>query len=299
MAVHLILFIFICLAWGISFLLMKYATIAFGSMSISCYRVLSGGLILLLLWAIRPKEGRKLNLKKDFFGLTWIAILGYALPFYLQPWLIQKTDNSAFFGMMVAFVPLLTMVTSVFMLKKKPTKMEMCGVGGGLILLMIIGRESLQFDFNLSILLLGLVSPLAYAVTNTYIKQKYADVSPLSLSCFSLLYAGLLLLPVSLPENIAGKHPDFTMSLVSLLILGFISTGLAMAAFYHLIKERGPLFASMVTYVIPVEAALLGWWLENEEITLLQIICLLGVIGLVALTNFKPAALSKQPSQQL
>ena len=267
--------------------MMKYATLCFGSISISCYRVLSGGVILLFLWMIRPKDGRKLEVKKDFRGLTLIAILGYALPFCLQPWLIQKTNNSAFFGMMVAFVPLMTMITSFFMLKKKADRFEITGVCGGLVLLMIICKESLQFDFSIFILILALVSPLAYAITNTFIKQKYSDVGSLTLSCFSLLYAGLLLLPYSLTEPVSINHDKFSMSLVSLLILGLISTGLAMAAFYHLIKERGPLFASMVTYVIPMEAVILGWWLEDEQITAVQILCLSGVIALVALTNFR------------
>ena len=285
---HFLLFTFICLAWGISFLLMKYATISFGALSISCYRVLAGGSLLFLLWYLRPKAGRQLHFKRDFIGLTLIAFLGNALPFFLQPYLIGIIKNSGFIGMMVAFVPLLTMISSVFMLKHRPSRLEIGGVGGGLLLLTVILYESLQFNFPLFVLVLALVTPLSYALTNTYIKKKYSTVCPTALSCFTLLYAGLMLLPLCLTEDISSEHEKFNLALTSLLVLGIVSTGLAIVAFYYLIKERGPLFASMVTYIIPLEAVLLGWWLENEQISFLQILCLFGVIILVAITNLYP-----------
>jgi len=79
------------------------------------------------------------------------------------------------------------------------------------------------------------------------------------------------------------------------MLLGMVGTGVATVLFYRLIQERGPLFAGMVTYVVPAEALLWGA-MDGETVTRWQIVAL-GVIFLsVALVQWPASAKSNKPA---
>ena len=68
-------------------------------------------------------------------------------------------------------------------------------------------------------------------------------------------------------------------------MLGVLATGLATLLFYRLIQERGPLFAGMVTYIIPVEAVMWGA-LDGEAVAGRQVVALGVVLVAVALVQW-------------
>ena len=76
--------------------------------------------------------------------------------------------------------------------------------------------------------------------------------------------------------------------------LGVVGSGLAMWMFYKMIQLRGPLFAGMVTYVVPGIAVLLGWALEGEVVTRGQIAALCGILLSVALVQWPSQSVSTQ-----
>jgi len=64
-----------------------------------------------------------------------------------------------------------------------------------------------------------------------------------------------------------------------------VSTGIALLLFVQLIKNQGPLFAGMVTYVVPVLALLWGQF-DGERLTSLQVGAIGGVLAMVALVQW-------------
>lgn len=74
------------------------------------------------------------------------------------------------------------------------------------------------------------------------------------------------------------------MPMGAVLILGLMGTGVATVLFYRMVQERGPLFASMVTCVVPVEALLLGA-VDVEAVTRWQVVALAVILGSVALVQ--------------
>ena len=82
----------------------------------------------------------------------------------------------------------------------------------------------------------------------------------------------------------------FWPAVACLLVLGPIATGLGTFLFYRLIQGHGPLYAGMVSYVIPCVATLLGL-LSGETITLGQLVAVAGALGMVALTQLSPSRL--------
>jgi drug/metabolite transporter (DMT)-like permease len=73
-----------------------------------------------------------------------------------------------------------------------------------------------------------------------------------------------------------------------LLLLGVVGSGVSTMAYIWLVLKRGPLFAGMTTYVVPVIALLWGT-LDHEAISSMQAMAIAGVLGMVALVQTKGA----------
>ena len=271
--------------WGSSFILMKWAVLAFGPLSVGAFRITGGALALLFLcgimrppWTFAPAS---------FLKMLPLVYFGYIHPYSMQPFLISKYD-SGFVGMAVSLVPLMTIAVSVPMLKRYPNRYETLAVLGGLLFLGLIFKDGFQRDFKGMHLLLLASVPLSYAVANTYVKRSFQKHHPLLLSALALSLAGFLLVPVGLTtEAIVFDASTFYIALFCVGVLGVLSTGVATFLFYVLIYRIGPLGAGMVGYIIPVIALIWGWFF-GEVISPLQIIGLVGVLAMVALSQYKP-----------
>ena len=91
--------------------------------------------------------------KKDTGPIVLLAVLTI-IPYAVQPYLIASY-GSAFIGMMVIFVPLLTILVSLPMLKKIPARREVTGVGGGLVFAWILVYDGLNRELAITDLLIA------------------------------------------------------------------------------------------------------------------------------------------------
>lgn len=289
-----ILFSLLCLIWGASFLLMKKASLAFGPVSIAGLRCALGGLALLGVWA---SLGRLARLRASRW--RWIAavtVLGYAVPYALQPYLVAR-HGSGFIGMMIAFVPLLTILVSVPALGVLPTRRQLLGVLGGLAAMALVMLDGLHRRVPVGHLGLALLVPLSYSLANVIIKRHLGRVSPVMLSLLCMGLVSLVLVPGGLGTEPVRLSSSFGIAAASVAVLGLLGTGLATVMFYRLIQRRGPLFAGMVTYVVPLGAV--GWgWLDAERVTLLQLLGLGAVLSLVVMVQRDVVRQQGQQEQQ-
>ncbi len=284
-------FLFICLVWGSSFILIDRAAHAFGPVSIGMIRLLGGALVLSLYWLFR-RESVKISLSQ-WGHIGVIALTGNALPFVLLPYVMRKAGEHGYFGMMVALVPLATILASIPMLNIWPSRRQLTGVVGGLICIAVVIYEGSQRGISTELLLLALVVPISYAVSNTYIKWKLDSLPPLTLTILFLGLGGLMLVPLLCwPAALAWldlQEPtqpfDWTVAISSALFLGIFSTGIAVLFFIQLIKDQGPLFAGMVTYVVPMLALVWGQY-DKEALTTGQLLAIGGVLTMVALVQW-------------
>ena len=133
------MFIYISAIWGSSFILMKRAELCYPAMTLAAFRLLSAAAILILFWLTTKKVNP--FPKEDRLHIIILAILTI-IPYSVQPYLIALY-GSAFIGMMVIFVPLLTILISLPMLKKYPAGREIGGVLGGLV----FAKKKLTYKF--------------------------------------------------------------------------------------------------------------------------------------------------------
>ena len=283
-----IIFVALSMMWGSNFILMKKATLWFDPVTVGGLRIAGA---VLFLGAVRMARQREWPLSRDhFWPLLFVAALGYAFPFALQPILIERC-GSGFIGMMVSFVPLMTIIVSVPMLGVYPTPRQLLGVVGGLAFLLLIMADGLDREISATDFLLALCVPLVYAVCNTFIKRRFVGIEPLPLALASLGLALLLFLPyvTAFPYREAAAREDLPLALASITILGVLGTGFGAYAFTKLLQDHGPLFAGMVAYLIPSFALVWGW-IDNETVTSRQVVALMGVLVMVALVQMGPVA---------
>ena len=96
-----------------------------------------------------------------------------------------------------------------------------------------------------------------------------AGVAALALGMMGLP-ASALSLTGDLP-TLALTHPDGLLGLWAIVVLAVVGTGLALVAFNRIIQRTNALFASTVTYIIPLFATMWGW-LDREPLTLWHLV---------------------------
>jgi len=285
---HYLVFLIICFVWGGSFLLMKKAVLAFSPAGVGAWRIVGGALALAAIawwqsrrpWLARARPA----------PMAIVVLLGFAWPFCLQPYLIAR-DGSAFIGMMVSFTPLLTILVSIPLLGIYPTARQLTGVLGALGFLGLLMVDGLHRQIPWQDLVLAMTVPLSYAVTNVIVRRWLHQTPSLDLSCLSLTWAAAVMVPLAWLGP--WQAPDATgqqmrEAVLALAVLGVIGTGIGTFLFTWLIQNHGPLFAGMVTNVVPVGA--LAWgWLDDERVTRAQLAALAGLIAMVTVVQFGTA----------
>ncbi len=278
-------FLFVCAVWGGSFILMKKGAVWYSPAGVGAWRVIGGAAVLAFLWW--QSRDRWAIRRRDLGPFAFVVLFGFAWPFSIQPHLIAR-DGSAFIGMMVSFTPLLTIAASIPLLGIYPPRRQILGVLGALVFMVVLMRDGIERKIPIADLALALTVPLCYALTNTVIRRSLGHVPPLELSFVSLAAAGAILLPLSyiVPfERASVSDTDQLLAVGSLLFLGIVGTGIATFLFNRLIMEQGPLFAGMVTNLVPIGALFWGW-ADHEPVTPMQVAALAGLVSMVTVVQF-------------
>lgn len=308
---HLI-FAMICLVWSSSFIVMRFASHVFGPISIAAGRVFFAACVLIpFLWVYRRNFPMRW---RDVPVVLLVVLLGYLWPFTVQPYLIGSYDHSMFFGMIVSLVPLFTILVSIPLLGIKPTRRQLIGILIGLGLMTFLFVESNhRLSITWAAVALGASTPFAYACSNTLVKKRLSKLPAVVVVAAVTSFASMILVPTSFIAAVVGqsqldqqalsdkavnitqfpmsevlRHNDTLQLVVAILLLvylGAIATGLATLFFYRLIQKRGPLYAGMVTYIVPLGAVVWGW-LGQEDFSASQIFLLLGIIAVVIVVQW-------------
>jgi drug/metabolite transporter (DMT)-like permease len=174
----------------------------------------------------------------------------------------------------------------------RPSWRELVGVVAGLGFIGLLMFDGNQRGIAPWMLLMAFTVPLSYAIGNVWLRKTLNDADPTPLSAVMTAAPALLLGPlmaspaaqqaIGLPSP--GPRHDAWLALGAITVLGVMGTGACMWLFVKMIQSRGPLFAGMVTYVVPLVA--LTWGLvDHETITSRQVVAMLGILGTVALVQ--------------
>lgn len=277
--------LFLAFIWGTSFILMKKGLLAFSGTQVGALRMFLGALFLL---PIAIKNLSKLN-RQNLLPLFIVGFVGNAIPALLFA-TAQTKINSSLAGMLNSLTPLFTMLVGVIMYKTLVNKTNVLGIFVGLIgAVGLIFKDSGDLTSGLNIFaLLPLVATFFYGISTNMIKEnlkmlKGPQIASLALFLIMPL-AFIYLLYTDILATFESGH--FVVSFLSVTVLSMFSTALAVVVFNALIKQTSAIFASSVTYLIPVFAIIWGIF-DGERIYFHQILWIAVILSGIYLVNRK------------
>jgi drug/metabolite transporter (DMT)-like permease len=283
-------FIFCCVVWGSSFILLERVTHVMGPVGICIWRMVLGALVTGFVWWYHRREYHFQG--RDLLWATCSSLLFTAPASVIQAYVLAQGFGHSFFGTMVAAIPLLTILVSIPLLRVGPSGRELFGVLGGLACIFLLVEEGMHRGMSMDLLALTLLIPLSSALSNTFIKWRLPHVPAAPLTTMLLAVSAVALLPVQLLPGVTDSlhiaaPAGSVMTLdaaIYLALLGVIGSGVSTMVFVWIVLKRGPLFAGMTTYVVPVLAMLWGT-LDHESISPMQMASIAGVLAMVALVH--------------
>ncbi len=282
--INWIIFIVLSVIWGSSFILMKECSKQLNGWQIGSIRIFSAGLIFLPFAVFHARDIPRNKI--PFVILS--GFLGNFFPAFLFAIAIEKKVESSLAGILNSLTPLFVIVIAILLFKAKIESKKIMGVligfAGLLILNFSAGGMTLN---NFGFILLILLATIFYGLNVNIVTYYLKEVDPLKIATVSLailcLIAGIIVWQQQV-FSIAKYDEGARLSMVYAALLGIVGSAFATALFYILIKRAGGLFASLVTYGIPVVAIFWGF-IVHEHVSLLQIGCLALILFGVYLAN--------------
>jgi len=280
------LWIFLGLIWGSSFILMKRGLVDFSSDQVAAIRMFISFLCLFPIVMLQAKKIKKPQWK--FIFAT--GFLGNGIPAFLFT-AAQTKIPSFVAGMLNSLTPVFTLTVGYFIFKSEVTANKIVGVAVGLagaVSLILISSGGSIGDISWHPWLI-VIACICYAMSVNIIRFKLHDVEPIHISGFAMLAVGpptgIYLFTTDFVDRVSN-NPHALVSLGYVALLAIFGTAISIVIFNRLIKISGALFASSVTYLIPVIALLWGV-VDGEKMGPLHLLAMGAILGGVYLINLK------------
>ncbi len=263
----LILFLLTGVFWGLPYFFIAIALDSFSTPTIVFARTFIGALVL-VPYAIMTGAAKKV-LK------AWPYVLLFAALEMVGPWYLiteaEKYISSGLAGLLISTVPFFAVAILALVFKDR-TALKPIPLAGMVIgflgVIALVGIDS--FLGHVEPLWIGAVvlAAVGYAIAPIMANNKMTDVPTSGVIGFSMaIVAAIYAVPAAfeIPAEIAAQPP--IEGWIALLVLGLICSALAFVLFFELIREIGPVKASLITYVNTAVALLLGTLFLSEPVT--------------------------------
>jgi drug/metabolite transporter (DMT)-like permease len=259
-------FLALALLWGGSFTLIKVSLEGLSPAQLVLARLVLGALVLAAVAAVR-RVG--LPRGRTVWGhLAGAALFGQVLPFLLLSY-GERSAGAGVAGVLIGATPLLTLTIAYAALSaERATARKVVGllIGfAGIVVVLAPWREAAG-SLGGEIACFG--AAISYAISFVYVRRFLSPrgLAPLSLAAGQLLVA-VVLQALASPLLEWGTMQLTSRVLVSIVLLGVLSTGLAYVLYFRLIGDIGATSASAVNYVVPVAAVVVGVLFLSEPVT--------------------------------
>jgi len=263
----------LALIWGSSFILMKEGLKHFSSYQVAAMRIGFAGIALLPFVKWRKVVIQKGDLK--YFIIS--GFLGSALPSFLFT-AAQTKISSSLAGALNGLTPMFALLVGVLFIGVRLNKLKLFGVVFGLLgAYFLVAGKSLDFDIGYTSL--AVLATICYGINVNIIKQKLNNYPPLLVAALPLAIISLLgigvMLYIGFDFDVANHQ--HIKSLGAIIILAILGTSISLILFNRLIQQTNTVFATSVTYLIPLVALFWGV-LAGEEIHWTQLAGLVSIL---------------------
>jgi drug/metabolite transporter (DMT)-like permease len=281
------LLILLALIWGTSFILIKQGLKVYAPDEVATLRVTAAFLFLLPVAIMRIRQ-----LNKRDFGIVFVSgLLGIFFPAFLFSTAQTRIDSSVA-GILNTLSPIFTMMMGALFFSQKFKGLAVLGtlIGFGGTVLLMVARSGGDFTSINYFALLIVAACALYGTNVNWVKFKGYHISPLTLTSVSVM----LIAPLAITYLFSFTDVTTKLSSVDgawtalgfIALLGCMSTAVATYLFAVLLQISTPLFASSVTYIMPLVSV--GWGLlDGEQLYGGHYLGMVAIIGGVWLANRK------------
>ena len=257
-------FVALGIIWGLPYFFIKVALQEVSPLILAFSRVLLATLILMpIAWrrgALRSLAGHKR-------AIVAFGLVEFAIPFSLIS-LGERWISSSVTGILIAMVPLsVALIQRFFGIREALGAWRIAGLAIGFIgVAALLGTGSISGSLGWAGVGCMLLATICYAVGPLIIQRHLHGLDSIGPLAASLLVASVVLLvPAALefPSSLPSAR-----ALVSIAVLGIVCTAIAMLLMFYLVHHAGASRASVITYINPVVATLLGVIVLDEHLGL-------------------------------
>lgn len=274
------------LVWGSSYILIKKSLLAFTPIQVACLRLSISAIAFLpfFIWQFRTIDWSK------FKYLVIVGIAGSALPAILFS-TAQTEISSSVAGVLSSLTPLFTLIIGIFFFGTSLIWTKVTGILVGLLgaVSLIVFGQNVGIEGNLWYGLFILIGCVCYAISTNTVKTYLQEMSSIKISAVCFFIVGFPCLVYLITTDIfqvIQTHEYGWTSLGTVTILALAGTVMATILFFKLVQLTNPIFASLVSYLIPIVAIFLGAY-DGEPITVLHVLGMVLILAGVYLTNRK------------
>ena len=282
--------------WGWSFLFIKVAVEGLTPSTVAWARITLGALVLYAFL-----RQRRVALPTDRLMLRHFAVMavvGTAMPFTMLAWGEQRI-SSALTAVLNASTPLFTALFAASLGQERLRRGQLGGLAIGVVGVAVaagLGGSDLEGSSVVGSLA-AIGAGACYGLSITYARRHLSDVPPLVSATGQLVMGAVLLAPVALGTSVASGLSLSPTRVLAIALLGSIGTGFAFLLHYANIAEMGATKASLVTYLVPVVAVVVGILALDETFEWrLPVGGALTVAGIAAVTSRRGAAAAEPPA---
>lgn len=256
------LFIAMSALWGLPYLLIKIAVADLQPMLLVFVRLALAAIVLL---PVAIAAGSLKGIRQRWRRLVLIAVVGIVVPFVLIAY-GELHITSSLAALLIASDPLFVVLVALpFDRSERPSGARLIGlllgfVGVAVLLGLDVGGDALGVVGGALIIL----ASVCYATSAVLVKG-LKGMPMLGSATLTVGLAAIILAPAAafnLPSSLPGPN-----TIVTMLALGLVCTALAYVLYYSLIAEAGAARASIITYVNPAVAVLMGVLVLGEPFT--------------------------------
>jgi drug/metabolite transporter (DMT)-like permease len=255
-----VLFAAMCVIWGVPYLLIKVAVEDLSPSMLVLARTSVAALILLPI-ALARRELRPLL-------PHWLPLLAFAAIEIALPWVLlgaaETKISSSLTALLIATVPLVaTVIALTTGDRERPEPQTLLGLFVGMVgVAAIVG---VTVEGGVVPILQVILVAVCYAVGPVILQRWLAALPALGVIAASLAMSAVAYVPIVVLGS-AGEAPS-GKAVGAVLGLAIVCTAVAFLVFFALIAEVGPVRATVITYVNPAVAALLGVAILDEHFT--------------------------------
>lgn len=279
-----VILIVLSIIWGSSFILIKKGLVAFDALQVGTIRIMFASVVLLPI-ALR---NIKTHFRTDWNKFLAVGLVGNFAPAILFAY-AETGITSSLAGILNALTPIFTLIIGVFFFATRINKRQAIGLlfgFGGSAVLSFIGSEGGLGSFN-HYAATVIVATVCYGININLLKAWFPWLNSLILTSLAMFSIGPLSIVYLFSTDffsVVVTNDDALLSLFYLFLLGAVGTSFALVLFNKLIQITTAVFASTVTYIIPIAAVMWGI-IDNEALYLIHFIGMLLIISGVYIVN--------------